>query len=113
MNKFLIPILVIIVAYKYLSTEYFVSNINTINKQIIYNIIPSFDNTYIASTIPDNKSNLCILIYTRSVKSNEWRGRAPHTRPHKLDEHRLTGEGRCGAGLPLAVPNLPFARVDL
>ena len=74
MIKFLIPILVIIVAYKYLITEYFVSNINTVNKQIIYNIVPSFDDTYIASTIPDNKSNLGTLIYTRSVKSNEWRG---------------------------------------
>ena len=36
MIKFLIPILVIIVAYKYLITEYFVSNINTINKHDVF-----------------------------------------------------------------------------
>ena len=52
MIKFLIPILVIIVVYMYLRTECFVPNINNVNKQIIYNILPSFDDTYIASTIP-------------------------------------------------------------
>ena len=51
-----------------------------ISKKVIYNIIPTFDNQYLASFMPNSSDNNNLII-TRSLKSNTWKGPLKNSSP--------------------------------
>lgn len=89
MTKEIVICLIIIIILTYLilskmnNYESFVNNYETVDKEIIYNLLPLFGGEYLASIIPQGKEDLGKLIITRSVKSNTWYGPIDNCMPEK------------------------------
>ena len=74
----LVLVLIVLVIIKINNQECF-DNM-PVSKRIIYNIIPTFDNQYLATYMP-NSTNNNNMISTRSLKSGTWKGPIDNSSP--------------------------------
>jgi len=98
MYKFYIIIIVLVVIlivsnYKENFSDYNLNNNNlnnndldmgldyNTNKSIVYNILPTLNNDYLGTIIPNSHSNIGDIIHTKSIESNEWNGPITNSNP--------------------------------
>ena len=117
-NKILLILLVIacLVFIVNLNKKEFYRDFIPTKNRVLYNIIPTFDNQYLATFVPKNNESTDNIVITYSLESNEWRGpinnASPDTDTYIIDLTYGKDKRLIGVGMTYdKVKNLPVYKI--